>query len=142
MRKHLTADDLAPLLAGPSLAVLATRRKDGSTLLSPVWHEWQDGGFSIVIGASDVKAQHLRRDPRATVVVAEHGVPYRSFELRGTATLSSPPDCLDTLRRIATRYLGEAGGKAYADSTQAHEIELVRLLPGTVRAWDYADDFA
>lgn len=142
MRKHLTAADLADFLAAPCLAVMATRRKDGSTLLSPVWHEWRDGGFNIVIGAHDPKSQHLRRDARLTVAVAEHTPPYRGFELRGEAHLLTPPDCVDILRRIASRYLGEAGGTAYAANTRPHEVELVRLEGGTVRAWDYADDFA
>lgn len=141
MRKHLTAVDLADLLAAPCLAVLATRRRDGSTLLSPVWHEWRDGGFNIVIGANDAKARHLRRETRATVVVAEHTLPYRSFELRGEARLLAPADCVDILRRIATRYLGEAGGSAYAADVRPQDVELVRLEGGTVRAWDYADEF-
>ena len=48
MRTGLTLDDLGDLLELPILAVLATKRKNGTILLSPVWHEWSEGGFSIV----------------------------------------------------------------------------------------------
>jgi hypothetical protein len=41
-------------------------------------------------------------------------------------------------RRIATRYLGEALGGAYADA--GRDDLLVRLEPGELRAWDFADD--
>jgi hypothetical protein len=42
MRKGLKPDDLGDLLELPVLAVLATYRRNGTVLLSPVWHEWRD----------------------------------------------------------------------------------------------------
>jgi len=77
MRRNLAIDDLGDLVALRLLAVLSTYRHDGTVLLSPVWHEWRDGGFSVVTGSRDVKAAHLRRDPRASIVVCEHTPPYR-----------------------------------------------------------------
>ena len=67
--------------------MLATRRKDGRILISPVWHEWVDGGFVITTWANDVKSKNIKADPRITVMVAEHEVPYRSIEVSGEATI-------------------------------------------------------
>jgi hypothetical protein len=39
VRKALTPDDLADFLELPLVAVLATYRRNGTVLLSPVWHE-------------------------------------------------------------------------------------------------------
>src|ERR1700753_1933072 len=100
MRKGLKPEDLGDLLELPRVAVLATYRRDGTVLLSPVWHEWRDGGFNVVTGSSDVKAAHLRRDPRASIVVYEDDVPYRGIELRAEARLSMPDD-RTIVRRIA-----------------------------------------
>lgn len=136
MRKGLTVDDLGDLAELPLLAVLATYRKDGTVLLSPVWHEWCDGGFSVVTGSRDVKATHLRRDPRASIVVCEHSPPYRGVELRCSAQLVTA-GVEDAVRRIASRYLGHDAGTAYAES--AADDLLVRLEPGDLRAWDFAD---
>lgn len=47
MRKGLTPEELGDLLELPLVAVLATYRRDGSVLLSPVWHQWRDGGFDV-----------------------------------------------------------------------------------------------
>jgi len=69
MRRELIMDDLGDLAELRLLAVMATYRRDGTVLLSPVWHEWRDGGFQVVTGSDDVKAAHLRRDPRASIVV-------------------------------------------------------------------------
>jgi PPOX class probable F420-dependent enzyme len=139
VRKGLTPHDLGDLLELPLLAVLATYRRDGTVLLSPVWHEWRDNGFNVVTRSSDVKAGHLRRDPRANIVVCEHGPPYRGLELRASARLSATEDRA-IVRRIAARYLGAEFGEQYAE-TDADDL-LIRLEPGELRGWDFADDFA
>ena len=136
MRKHLTMDDLGDLAELPLLAVLATYRTDGTVLLSPVWHEWRDGGFHVVTRTSDVKAAHLRRDSRAGIVVCEHVPPYRGVELRCSAQLLTA-GVREAVQRIASRYLGNEAGAEYAASG-ADDL-LIRLEPGDLRAWDFAD---
>jgi len=137
MRRDLTADDLGDLVELRLLAVLATYRHDGAVLLSPVWHEWRHGGFQVVTGSGDVKAAHLRRDPRASIVVCEHSPPYRGLELRGRARLVTA-GVADAVTRIASRYLGPEAGAAYAE--RGNDDLLIRLEPGDLRAWDFADD--
>lgn len=137
MRKRLAVADLGDLLELPLLAVLATYRRDGSVLLSPVWHEWRDGGFGVVTRAADGKAKHLRRDPRANLVVCEHTPPYRGIELRCEARLVTT-GVAEATRRIASRYLGARAGAEYAE--EGGDDLLLRLEPGEVRAWDFADD--
>jgi PPOX class probable F420-dependent enzyme len=137
MRKHLAPEDLGDLLELPLVAVLATYRADGSVLLAPVWHEWREGGFDVATGGNGIKSRHLRRDPRASIVVYEHVVPYRGIEVRGTARLVTE-GVGEAVRRIATRYLGAEAGAAYADSTSDDTI--IRLEPGNLRAWDFKDD--
>jgi len=137
VRKRLTPADLGDLLELPRVAVLATYRRDGTVLLSPVWHEWRDGGFNVVTGSRDVKAVHLRRDPRASIVVYDDAPPYRGIEVRAQAQLV-PLDERSIVRRIATRYLGPEEGERYAEGSG--DDLLVRLEPGELRAWDFADD--
>jgi len=139
VRKGLTPDDLGDLLELPLVAALATYRRDGTVLLSPVWHEWHDNGFNIVTGHRNVKAGHLRRDPRASIVVYEDGPPYRGLELRAKARLTMLEN-RSIVRRIATRYLGTRAGEQYAET--AGDDLLIRLEPGELRGWDFADDFA
>ena len=139
MRKDLTMNALGDLVELRLLAVLATYRRDGTVLLSPVWHEWRDGGFQVVTGSHDVKAAQLRRDPRASIVVCEHTPPYRGVEVRCQVRLINAA-AGDAVRRIASRYLGAEAGTAYAAS--AGDDLLIRLEPGDLRAWDFADEFS
>jgi PPOX class probable F420-dependent enzyme len=138
VRKRLAIDDLGDFVERPLLAVLATYRRDGTVLLSPVWHEWRDAGFNVVTHGTDVKAQHLRRNPQASIVVCEHAPPYRGVEVRCAVRLSED-GVDDAVSRIASRYLGaEAGGEYVA---RAGDDLLIRLEPGELRAWDFADDY-
>jgi PPOX class probable F420-dependent enzyme len=139
VRKGLTPEELGDLLEQPRVAVLATYRRDGTVLLSPVWHEWRDHGFNVVTASRDVKAGHLRRDPRASIVVYEDDLPNRGLELRTRVRLI-PLEDRTVLRRIARRYLGPELGERYAET--AEDDLVVRLEPGELRAWDFADDFA
>ena len=129
MRTGLGVDDVADLLDQPLIAVLATRRADDSIMLSPVWFEWYEGG----------KVAHVQRDPRVTVVVANSEWPYKGFELRGEATVSTEPDDFyGALRRTALRYSGpEAAERMVAEYAPG---AVIRVEPGTIRAWDYEDE--
>jgi PPOX class probable F420-dependent enzyme len=138
VRRNLSVEDLGDLLELPLVAVLATHRRDGNVLLSPVWHEWRAGGFDVVTNGGDVKARHLRRDSRASIVVCESEPPYRGVELRTRARLLTE-GADEATRRLAVRYLGETAGVAYADG--AGDDTLIRLEPGELRAWDFSDEF-
>ena len=138
MRNDLEPSDLGDLLDLPLVAVLATYRADGRVLLSPVWHRWRDGGFDVWTFRNDIKVRHLRRDPRASILVYEHSPPYRGIELRTQPTLLE--GTRETVREIAVRYLGEAGGDEYIARTPEN-IVIIRLGPGELRVWDFADQW-
>ena len=71
----LTLADIGDLLDQPIVAVLATYRRDGTVLLSPVWFEHRDGLFQVWCGSIDEgKVRHVLHDPRASLVIAEQTV--------------------------------------------------------------------
>lgn len=139
MRTNLTVEDLHGFLDEPHVAVLATVRRDGSVLLSPVWHEWKEGGFNLWVGVDDVKVRHLRRDPRATVVVAESEPPLRGVEVRGEARFVEEA-VFETAVGIAARYLGQERGRAYVETIGGDDV-IVRVEPGDLRIWDFSDEY-
>jgi hypothetical protein len=139
MRKDIPLDELADWLALPLVAVLATYRRDGSVLLSPVWHRFRDGGFDVLIYPGDIKVKHLRNDPRVSFLLYDHAPPLRGLELRTDAVLSDVGG-KEILRDMAHRYLGEEAGNTYVDSA-GNESVLARLEPGNIRTWDFEGDF-
>jgi PPOX class probable F420-dependent enzyme len=142
VRKDLSLEELGDLLERPFNATLATYRRDGSVLLSPVWHEWRDGGFGIITGIDDVKLRHIERRPEAVAVVADNEPPFRGIEVSATPSVIRDSEVAhEAFRRIATRYLGEARARPYVDRL-VEQMVLIRLSPGRVRTWDFADDYA
>ena len=139
MRTNLTPDDVADLLGEPIVAILATRRPDDTILLSPVWFEWLDGGFNVWATANDKgKVRHIQRDPRVSIVVANSDWPYKGIEVRGEAALGQE-GFFEVLGRTARRYFGEEVGAGFAASFTAAGY-VIRIEPGELRAWDYADE--
>ena len=136
MTKH-SIDELGDFLDLPYTAVLATHWADGTVLLSPVWHEWRDGGFNLGVGENDVKLRHIARNPNVTVLVYEQSWPSRSVEVRGVATVTHEGR-EELSRRLSVRYLGPVKGKEYADKVGSGVV--VRVEPGIIRAWDYVDE--
>jgi len=139
MRKDLGVEGLGDLVELPLVATLATYRRNGEVLLAPVWHEWRDGGFNVVIEKDDVKARNAARDPRASIALYESDPPYRGLELRGAPVLTAE-GAVEAQRRIAIRYLGRKAGEEYAAEPRGTEM-LLRLEPGDLRTWDFAGDF-
>jgi PPOX class probable F420-dependent enzyme len=137
VRTFSDISELGDFVELPLVATLATYRRDGTVLLSPVWHEWRDGGFNIVVEENDVKARHVRGDPRASVAVYESDLPYRGIELRGTGRIVADASA-EAQRRIAVRYLGRQAGEAYASEPSGREV-ILRVEPGEMRIWDFAD---
>ena len=138
MRTDLRAEDVADLLEQPLIAVLATRRKDDTVMLSPVWFEWRDGGINMWVPTPEGgKVAHVQRDPRVTVVVANSEWPYKGFEIRGEATVSGD-DFYDVLRRTALRYDGPEAAERMVSSYAPGVV--IRVEPGVIRAWDYEDE--
>src|SRR5438132_4831892 len=129
MRKDIPLDELADFVSSPIASVLATYRRDGGVLLSPVWHRWRDGGFDVTCFPGDIKVKHLQNDPRASLLLYDQEPPYRGLELRTEAVLSE----IDAREfdELAVHYLGEEAGLAYAAQLTGSVI-LVRLEPGNI----------
>lgn len=142
MRRNLSLEDLGDFLAEPRCATLATRFKNGSILLSPVWHEWMDGGFTVFAVRDDVKIRHVERDSNVSICLAEDAPPYRGVEVRGAARLvhADRETAAATMRRIAVRYLGTEQGEEFSASLESVNLVLLRMTPGTLRVWDFADE--
>ena len=93
----------------------------------------------MVVGANDVKSRHLKSDPRVSLTIYENQPPYRGVEIRTEAQLTKE-GAGEADRRMAHRYLGAERAEAYL-STHNWQSLLIRLEPGELRAWDFADEW-
>jgi PPOX class probable F420-dependent enzyme len=138
--RRVTLADLGDLFEQPWLATLATHRKDGSVLLSPVWWEWDGEAIWISVPENDIKDRHVMRDPLVSFSLAEEAsFPGRGLEI-GALVGRHPDPAAAVLRRIAARYLGEDVAAEWLEQFPEVEWVLLRLEPRRVRAWDHRDE--
>ena len=120
-------------LDAPLPAVLATYRKDGSVLMTPVWFRRDGGAYEVVVAEGDAKLRNLRCDPRCVLLAFEATPPFRGIEVRGEAELIEG-DVTAARADIAGRYLGaEAGSRFAAERTKPGVLVRLTAEP---RAWD------
>lgn len=122
----------------PIVATLATYRRDGTVLLSPVWFEWSGTEFLFIIDKIDVKGTHLTRHPRATVTVYSQLPPYAGVEASGSCSFEDGYAELQT--RMAARYLASVDPYLGQVPTFLQGTgRVVRLVPDRFRAWSFDD---
>lgn len=133
----LSAEEIEQFLAQPLLGTLATYRASGQVLLSPVWQEWREGGFTVIVTADDVKVRHARRRPEGSLVVAEPVPPYRGVEARGRFVVHAAGYAA-AQQRMAARYLARiAPYQGDVPPSLAASGLLLRLEPEYLRSWSF-----
>jgi PPOX class probable F420-dependent enzyme len=124
------------LLDGPSPAVLATHRKNGTMKLSPVWFRYEGAYFEIIIADDDVKLKHITRDPRVTLLIFETTPPFRGVQVSDEAEITR--EGLDETRRsITSRYLDEESSRAFTQRRTGNGA-VVRIPARCAKTWDLA----
>ena len=80
-------DEQAKLFLGRNYATLATVGRHGPPHLTVVWVDWDGERVLVNTAAGRVKERNLRRDPRASVLVADGTDPYRYVSVAGKAEI-------------------------------------------------------
>ncbi|MEW5808374.1 MAG: PPOX class F420-dependent oxidoreductase [Actinomycetota bacterium] len=118
MTRDVFDDKLLALIAGNSLGVLATLKRDGRPQLSNVSYHFDPRELTISVSITEprAKTRNLRRDPRAAVhVSSDDGWAYAVAE--GDAVLTPPAADVD-------------------DDTVAGLVALYREIAGEHPDWD------
>ena len=132
MTRHVFDDKLLAVIAGNSLGILATLKRDGRPQLSNVTYYFDPRTLTIEVSVTEprAKTRNLRRDARASILVSSaDGWSYAVAE--GDAVLSPPattPDD-DTVEALISLYRHVAGEHPdWDDYRQAMVIERRVLL--------------
>src|SRR5262245_29341013 len=89
-------------------AVLATRRRDGGTKMSPVTCSVGDEGAVVIISRETAtKTKNVRREPRSALCVLNDGFFGEWVQLEGPANVVSLPDAMELLVEYYRSVSGE-----------------------------------
>jgi PPOX class probable F420-dependent enzyme len=90
----------------PFVGTVTTLRQDGSPHSTIVWVDVDDGKVSFNTARGRAKAQHLEKDPRASVLVVDPNNTYRWVAVSGPAEVTeSGADA--QIDKLAKKYLGQ-----------------------------------
>lgn len=102
----LTDRQAAFLHEEPNVAVVAALREDGTPHLTVVWVDWD--GEHVVLNLNNFRAklEHLRRDPRVSVLVLDRNDPYRWVAIEGEVAEITTEGAYEHIVRQAGVYFG------------------------------------
>ena len=127
----MTEDEVKDFLAGPYLTRIATLQEDGTPYVIPSWFEYSGGNIQMVVRTRSAWLEHIRRDPRVSLVVDEEKLPYRKviFEGRGEVVGT---DWVELGRRLATRYFANMD---YLEASMDQPRVVVKITPNKITSW-------
>ena len=120
---------------------IAVTREDGSPLVTPIWHLYQDNAIYFTPRERSEWFACLRRDARAALCIDEDVLPYRKVVVEGCAELvhdvGEDNEWRELYRNIARRYIPEPAADAYVRNTidEPRGLFRIRLQDATVRSW-------
>ena len=116
-------------LAEAHVAILALPDETRGPLAVPVWYFYEPGGEVVFMTLQDShKGRLLELDRRISLCVQRDRSPYKYVSVEGPIVALEEATLEAHLRPLATRYLGEADGNAYADRVAPQLASAARVL--------------
>lgn len=123
------------LLEGTRTGKLATVREDGRPHVVPVWFVLDGDTIVFTTWHTTVKAENLRRDPRASFCVDDQTPPFAFVMIEGRVEIYEDSDeLLHWTTQIARRYMGADLAEEYGRRNAESGELLVMLQPEKIVA--------
>jgi hypothetical protein len=133
----MTQHEKQAFLAGLHVGVLAIPNPGAGPLTAPVWYGYEPGGdLWFLTGPTSRKGRLLAPGVRVSLCAQTETPPYRYVSVEGPV-VSIEPASEDDLLPMAVRYLGDAAGRGYVESTRGEVSVVVRVTPEHWLAVDY-----
>ena len=128
----LTEGQAAFLHGEPNVAVVAALREDGTPHQSVVWVDYDGAHVVLNLNNFRAKLEHMRRDPRVSVLTIDRADPFRRLAIDGRVVEITTVGAYDHIVRQAGVYLG----KEEYPLREGEERILVRIAPERVEVYN------
>jgi PPOX class probable F420-dependent enzyme len=128
----LTDGQAAFLREEPNVAVVAALHENGVPHQTVVWVDWD--GEHVVLNLNNFRAKldHLRRDPRVSVLVLDRNNPFRWLAVEGEVAEITTEGAYDHIVRQAGVYTGETEYPL----EEGEERILVKIVPTRIEPYN------
>ncbi len=124
MSLTMSKSERESFLADLHVGVIAINEPGRGPLTAPIWYDYEPGGeLWVLISPTSRKGKLLSEGQRFSLVAQQEQAPYRYVSVEGTAS-SIQPAAQGELLSMATRYLGETQGRAYAEGSQGENVSV------------------
>ena len=124
-------------LADLHVGVLSLNDSPKGPLSAPIWYDYEPGGeFWFITGPNSLKGKLLEVGVRLSLVAQSEEPPYKYVSVEGPV-VSIDESTKDDLLAMAVRYLGEDGGRQYAENSNTSGGIIVRVKPERLLCVDY-----
>ena len=114
MSLAMSVEERQAFLADLHVGIVSIARKHKGPLAVPIWYDYEPGGeVWMITNESSIKGKLLGNASRISLCVQTEAAPYSYVSVEGPFTVSATEE--GQLLQMAIRYLGEVGGKAYAE---------------------------
>ena len=108
-RRHAVQIDgrARELFEAPNFVTLATERENGSTHLTVIWADLEDGRVAVNSAEGRIWPENVRRNPEVSLVVVNSESPYEYASVRGRVVEDTHEGADEHINRLAKKYLGK-----------------------------------
>ncbi|SVC61844.1 uncharacterized protein METZ01_LOCUS314698, partial [marine metagenome] len=125
----MTEMEKQQFLADLHVGVLSLNDDTKGPLTAPIWYDYEPGGeLWFIISPNSLKGKLLEMGVRLSLVAQSEKPPYKYVSIEGPVVSIDESNEADLLA-MAVRYLGEDGGKQYAENSNASGGIIVRVKP-------------
>ena len=138
MSLKMSVDQRQKFLAGLHVGIIGINREGRGPLTVPIWYDYEPGGeVWVITDAQSLKGKALANVSHITLCAQTEAPPYQYVSVEGPFTTRPATD--EALLHMAIRYLGEEGGRAYADNPEGEgESIIVSMKPEKWLTVDYS----
>ena len=122
------APEVEQFLKSANVAALSTIRPDGRPHSTPVWYEFDGHEFIVGTFRETQKLKNVNHKGYASLLIYTQKMPYQMVLIQGPARVGSTIDNV-WRERVAIRYLGETGGRAYVHDTADFDVVSIHIRP-------------
>jgi nitroimidazol reductase NimA-like FMN-containing flavoprotein (pyridoxamine 5'-phosphate oxidase superfamily) len=133
----MTETEKQEYLADLHVGVLSLNNDSKGPLTAPIWYDYEPGGeLWFITGPNSLKGKLLDVGVRLSLVAQSEDPPYKYVSVEGPV-VSIDESTKDDLLAMAVRYLGDDGGRQYAENSNTSGGIIVRVKPERWLCVDY-----